>query len=60
MLVECKAPEVMLSEDVLQQALRYNITVPVRYIVITNGDSTVAWKKAGESLTLIQALPSFG
>src|SRR6478735_275420 len=31
MLVECKAPEVKLSEDVLQQALRYNITVPVQF-----------------------------
>lgn len=60
MLVECKAPEVSLSEDVLQQALRYNITVPVCYIVITNGHSTVAWEKNGEGLALIHALPSFG
>src|SRR6476620_320314 len=26
MLVECKAPELLLSEEVWQQALRYNIT----------------------------------
>ena len=58
MLVECKAPEVLLSEDVLQQALRYNITVPVSYLVITNGNSTVAWEKKAEGLVPIEALPS--
>lgn len=59
MLVECKAPEIVLNEDVLQQALRYNIIVPVRYIVITNGSTTVAWEKQGERLNLIQSLPAF-
>src|SRR3982751_5329121 len=33
MLVECKEPNVKLSEDALQQVLRYNISVPVEYIV---------------------------
>src|SRR5215208_4496389 len=37
MLVECKASTTTLSEDVLQQVLRYNISVPVEFIVITNG-----------------------
>src|SRR5215204_3755602 len=32
MMAECKAPAVKLSEDVLQQVLRYNITVPVQFI----------------------------
>src|SRR5579884_1757202 len=35
MLIECKEPKVNLSEDVLQQVLRYNISVPVEFIVIT-------------------------
>src|SRR5690349_11161373 len=59
MLVECKAPEVLLSEDVLQQALRYNITVPVQFVVITNGNATVAWEKKDEALNLIYSLPEF-
>jgi hypothetical protein len=58
MLIECKAPEVSLSEDVLQQVLRYNIIVPVNYIVITNGTATVAWEKTGEGLKMLQSLPS--
>jgi hypothetical protein len=59
MLVECKEPKVALNEDVLQQVLRYNISVPVKYIVITNGNTTVGWKKEGE-LQLIPELPPWG
>lgn len=58
MLVECKEPGVTLNEEVLQQVLRYNLSVPVDYMVITNGNTTVAWHK-GPSLTLLEALPSW-
>jgi hypothetical protein len=57
MMVECKAPEIKLSEDVLQQVLRYNITVPVKYLVITNGDATIGWEKEGSVLKLLDNLP---
>jgi len=57
-LVECKEPKVSLSEDVLQQALRYNISVPVEYIVITNGSTTVGWKKENE-LRLLTEMPDW-
>jgi hypothetical protein len=43
MLIECKEPKVSLSEDALQQVLRYNISVPVEYIVITNGNDFFGW-----------------
>lgn len=59
MLVECKAPEVPLNEEVLQQVLRYCISVPVPYIVITNGSRTVGWKKVEGRLDLLQELPSW-
>jgi predicted type IV restriction endonuclease len=59
MLVECKAPEIALSEQVLQQALNYHIAVPVRYIVITNGKSTIGWEKEGVKLRLLQQLPTW-
>ena len=58
MLVECKEPKVNLSEDVLQQVLRYNISIPVEYIVITNGQSTIGWRKEKE-LKLLQELPKW-
>ncbi len=58
LMVECKAPEIKLTESVLQQALRYNISVPVKYILITNGNETMGWEK-GESLELLNEIPSF-
>jgi hypothetical protein len=58
MLVECKAPSVPLNDAVLQQALRYNISVPVKNIVITNGESTVAWQKDAGTINLLSSLPS--
>lgn len=39
-VVECKRPEVALTEEVLQQAVRYNMVLNVRYIMITNGSRT--------------------
>ncbi len=59
MMVECKAPEVKLSEDVLQQVLRYNISVPVKYVVITNGEATVGWEKQGGGLRMMGEMPAW-
>lgn len=57
MMIECKAPEVALNEAVLQQVLRYNMSVPVEIIVITNGNTTIGWKKEGGELKLLKELP---
>lgn len=59
MLIECKEPTVSLNELTLQQVLRYNITVPVEFIVITNGNSTVGWKKEGSELNLLSKMPEW-
>jgi hypothetical protein len=56
MIVECKAPGIFLSEDVLHQVLRYNLGIPVPYLVITNGNTTYAWKK-DNNLVLLDQLP---
>jgi len=57
MMIECKAPTVPLTKDVLVQLLRYNITVPVEYMAITNGSNTIAWRKIGLQLEVIDRLP---
>jgi hypothetical protein len=56
MLVECKAPHVVLNEDTLQQVLRYHISLPCTYLVITNGEITIGWEKKNESLEQIHTL----
>lgn len=37
LLAECKAPSVAISQDVFDQAARYNMRLQARYFVITNG-----------------------
>ncbi len=36
-LVECKAPDIKISQETLDQAVRYNSVVCARYIILTNG-----------------------
>ena len=51
MIIECKEMNVPLSENVLRQAITYNIPMEVDFVVITNGSQTIAWKlKSGEAL----------
>lgn len=37
MLVECKAPEIVLCQEVMNQVARYNFLHQVRYLFISNG-----------------------
>ena len=57
MLIECKAGEITLNEKVLYQVLRYNISTPAPFLVITNGHSTYAWEKADGELKELQQMP---
>lgn len=59
LMVECKAPDVALTEDVLQQVLRYSITVPATYLLITNGSYTQGWVKENGQLLPIQVIPGW-
>ena len=45
MVVECKRPEVELTQEVLDQAIRYNMVLNVRYMIITNGRQTFACRR---------------
>jgi hypothetical protein len=40
-LIECKAPEIRLSQEVLDQAFRYNLTLKAPYIAVTNGEGII-------------------
>jgi len=59
MLVECKAPDIHPGEKAYYQVLRYHITLPVTFLVITNGTSTQAWEKANGTLQELNALPAW-
>jgi hypothetical protein len=59
MMIECKAGAVSLDEKVLQQILRYNISVPVEYIIITNGKRSFGWQRVEAGIVDLPELPVY-
>ena len=59
MVVECKRPEVELTQEVLDQAIRYNMVLNVKYVIITNGNRTFIAKRAGERFEFMNSVPSY-
>jgi len=57
MMIECKSMEVSLDQKVLDQVMRYNISVPVQYMVITNGEYSYAFERREEGLMMLEELP---
>ncbi len=57
MVVECKRPEVELTQDVVDQALRYNRALDVRYVVVTNGLKTFMFGRGPEGFTFLEKAP---
>lgn len=58
-VVECKRPEVELNAEVLDQVIRYNMVLNVRYIIITNGNKTFIAKRAGERFEFMKSVPTY-
>ena len=40
LLVECKAPSVPIGRSVIEQAIRYDRVLSVKYILVTNGNTS--------------------
>ena len=59
MIVECKEMNTDLKVPVLEQILRYNIGLPVKYLVLTNGNKTFAFELSENGLIEINELPVF-
>ena len=59
MIVECKEMNVPLDKTVLDQVLRYNITLRVPYLVITNGNYCMAMLLKDNTMAAIDTLPDF-
>lgn len=57
MIVECKEMNVVLDKTVLNQVLRYNISLQVPYLVITNGSYCMAFLLQDNQAVEITSLP---
>jgi hypothetical protein len=59
MLVECKSTGEKLDDRVRWQVLRYNMAIPIKYVVITNGTECHAFIKGLLDFEEIPVLPSY-
>jgi hypothetical protein len=59
MIIECKEQGVVLNDAVLQQTLRYNITLQGAILVVTNGSNSYAFNIDKGSAKELDALPEW-
>ena len=57
LVVECKRPDVELTQEVVDQAIRYNNALDVRYIVITNGLKTFMFERCTDGFVFVDKAP---
>ena len=58
-VVECKRPEVELTAAVLEQAMRYNMVLGVKWLIVTNGRTTYIYKRSGTQFVPSAEVPSY-
>lgn len=59
MIIECKQMNVPLSQEVLEQALRYHIALQPSHLIITNGSFTMGFRKEAERFVPAMEFPSY-
>lgn len=59
LLIECKEMNVPINESVMQQLLRYQITVQADYLIVTNGNETRGIGKENNKFTTLNTIPSY-
>jgi hypothetical protein len=58
-LIECKAPEIKVSEQTLSQALNYNTVYSAEYIVLSNGLSHYVFRIKKDGWEQLSELPPY-
>jgi hypothetical protein len=61
LIVECKAPSVPLTQEVVDQVVRYNMAMKVKFLMLTNGLTHLFCKADAETgnIRIIEDLPDF-
>jgi hypothetical protein len=59
MIVECKEQTVTLNNAVVEQILRYNISLKVKILVVTNGESSYAAELHDSEILPLDTLPEW-
>ena len=58
-IVECKRPEVQLTAEVLEQALRYGAMLGVKCLMLTSGRSTLVALREGDAWKRSDHIPTY-
>jgi len=59
MIIECKEMNTSLSTKALDQILRYHITLPAGYLIITNGNYCFGFQKKENLFAEINEFPEY-
>ncbi|MFC2101194.1 type I restriction enzyme HsdR N-terminal domain-containing protein, partial [Bacteroidota bacterium] len=61
MIVECKAPQISIDQDVFDQIVRYNMILKVNYLMVTNGLQHFCCKMQYEKMNyqFIESIPEY-
>ena len=61
MLVECKAPDIKITHTVIEQGLRYNKVLKVKFMLFTNGTQTYLceYDSSQDKFTFINKIPDY-
>ena len=59
LLVECKAPEIAISQSTLQQLLQYHSQIPCPYWLLSNGIESHCARVQGENIEWLAHLPEY-
>ena len=59
MIIECKQPDVRLTEATLMQIIQYNMVNLCSYLIITNGNNSKGWRIENGKAEDIQEIPGW-
>ena len=58
-VVECKRPDVPITEAVARQAMRYDAVLSVAWIILTNGGSTLVFRRTSGTFVPYPSIPQY-
>jgi hypothetical protein len=59
MIIECKEMNVSVSRKTLEQIMRYHITIPAEYLIVTNGSYCFGFQKIDNQFVEINEFPEY-
>jgi hypothetical protein len=61
LIVECKAPQIAINQQVFDQIARYNLSLNAKYLMVTNGLNHYYCQMdlANERYNFLEALPNY-